>query len=329
MRPSPIPPISRLLRAFTPLLALAALLGIACSGNPISMTVQAGGTFILPLTTGNSQLLGDNVAEPAFGGSFLEDTQHGQLVVWLLSEAATWRALPTRLTIASRMPVEAPLHKSESGYGRQLILIADVPADVPSGDYLVALRLHRPGEPMEMGGTQSFYGALTVLPASITFGDSNEFQADGQAASSAVQNPTGASIQESWGGGIGLSVPDPSFSVTVRGIKVGSEPFPKAAYSAVDLTFPSSKIAIADVVPRDPTWMTVWHESISANVIRVHSVIEPQQWMATTASFRVTYDYVGGATQIAQSELTPLLTDAHDASGAAMSPTLFSAWTGW
>lgn len=314
---------ARLLRAAASVLAMLVLAAIGCSGQPIGRTVQAGGTFILPLAADNPYA--DHMYEPAYGGTEITDTQHGKLTVWLFSETATWHPLPTRITVASRMPVEAPSRGGEAFWGRQLILIADVPASLAPGDYLVALRHHPPEGGFQMAGLQEFYSGLTVLPASIPI--SGGPPAVGQPLSTDVQHPTGATILEDWGGGVGLSVPDPSFRVALKGVASGGNPVPVAAYNAIDIDYPDSQIVIGGVVARDPTWMTVWSEDNGPGSIRVHTVMPGGGNIS--AAFSVVYGYKSGTTKIDLANITPTVVDVHDVTGAELSPDDFNVSKGW
>ncbi len=284
-------------RALVALLSAVLIGGLtACSGSPIANSVQQGGTIVLPLVTGATLPLTDDVLVPAFGGSQVTDSQHGKLSIWLRnSSTGVWvGALPTRLTIAASMPVESLLARDQASWGRQLLLIADVPVNAPLGEFDVAVRRINPDDVMLGNTLQPFYKTIKILPGSISFTGTNgeATTAEGQAASSVMQTLTGTA---DWAGAAGASVPPPSFEVEVYDTPGPPESeVVTASYTVTHVTFPDTGpkgLVISEVLSRDPLWHTVWWEPDGPGQIEVHSISRPH-WSSISSAFRVVYTYV-------------------------------------
>lgn len=250
-------------------LGLGLLAGLGCSGSLMPGSAQQGSTVVLPLVTANGLvgIWGDNVYEPAYGGSDFTDTQHGRLVVWLYDPitGAALAPLLTRMVVPVDAPVESPLGRFQVGKGRQLLLIADVPKgpSAPLGTVKAALFRVPPDESgLLPASAHLFYDTLSILPETVNFLDesaSMNIDVTGMPASVDMQVPGGTN---NWGSGLHLALPRYTFEINLR--DTGSKNLQRASRVAIKLQYPKDLISIANVYPRETLLTHVIHHNDAA-----------------------------------------------------------------
>lgn len=241
---------------------LAALVG--CQARVIPLSAQAGSTVVIPFTGANEG------AEPGlgpigYGGTDYPDPQRGETVAqlgttgWELSTRATMEAAPsTRANLA----------------GRQMLLIADIPAGAPLGthDLVLVNRRDDGGGPVDTPVTPAYQGSLTILPNSIDVDT-------GSGIETVVGSPTPTEYYgtKPLGGPVGwwqaapfFAIPDPGFRLTVvRGQTDGSGR--EIASAVIEVSYPDAVISIGRVAAESPAADAVWASDDGEGTLTIHA----------------------------------------------------------
>lgn len=148
-------------RELVAFVAVAALAG--CTARPIPLAVQAGSTFVVPLSKDSEfYLLGYESEVTRAQGRF--DDQRGEIVFVLVDDESTERELVTRWVTrawpdpASPAGIANSLPEPIGVMSAQVVALVDVPAEIPSGDYTLQARVRRRTSadgstpPEDMGG---------------------------------------------------------------------------------------------------------------------------------------------------------------------------------
>lgn len=269
------------------------LLALACSGQPVSVTVQAGGTVMVPLTV-ESEMNGA-VTVASYGtahwwldGTRFEDPQRGELVLLLDDgdgDPSNDVELVTRGVFVAEAPVESAERNLQTGFGRRLLLVADVPVDAPLGTYPLRL-LHRrvvDGQTVESqplqdavsGDPVDYFGELKILPPSIPIQlpDGTTETAVGAASPDLLYFYNGDTIFFGQAGlGPEMAMPAQAFSIAVTfdTAAAGSGQYPGYLKLAVD--YPASVIDIQKVVLAEGSQGHAWFEDDGEGQLTVHGV---------------------------------------------------------
>jgi hypothetical protein len=288
----------------------------ACTGDPIPLSAQAGSTIVLPFSDADDAVL-EPIAQVAYGGTEYADPQRGSLVVQL--DQAGGFELTTRLAFLAEAPVESPMGPGglygALDFGRNLLLVVDIPTDAPLGTHSLHV-VHR----RTTGGVvvdvpvDDSPGSLAILPNAVQAG-----------AETIYGSPTPT---QAWVNGtlypidladLATVIPDPSFGVAVT-TPSGTPPEGDSryvSYAAVEVSYPSDVIDIVRVVASEPTESLVWHRDDLQGTLRIFSLVRSKKGAPTgLGPVRVVFaldDPEGDVLDLA--DVTALLQEADDQSG--------------
>lgn len=318
------------------LLGLAGCLAVACSGSSIPSSVQQGGTIVLPLVTNSnlSSLYGDNVFLPAYGSATANDEQHGEMTIWLLKDGAWVGTLDTRAVLPVAIPPEAPLGEVQSNWGRQLLLIADVPDDAPLGES--EMFLFRFDGVLHNASLQGAYSTLSILPKTtdpFTDWDGQSITVTSSGAETLMQTPTGTA---DWGGGAVIAIPGHTFgaegySFGIRVLDPAQQNPLRATSSEITVDYPDS-IQVMNVVPLYPTYVHAWFEDVppaggNPGTLTIRGVAREHP-LITSMAYRVTFT-LAGASPLDLAQLDAQVVSVNDQQGEPYDETGFDAVTTW
>lgn len=289
----------------------------ACSSGVMSGAVQPGSTTLVAIPYGGD--LG--VQQYGFGGS-LHDDPNGEMVIVLSREmlgATETVELDTLLSFAAEPPVEASWAGLTNVFGRELVIVAEVPATAPPGSWDVEI-FHR----LDGVDTSVFVheAPFTVLPDDITV----------ERPDGSIETVSGTSSQitlSQWtatGTGdatflLEHALPPPHFGVELRvpHTGYGGGPWQTAAYAAVDVSYPAGVIDVFAVYAIDPGAAHVWFEDDGVGSLRLHGVtLEHSRPGAAVKPFRVVYTLDDPQVPLDRGDLSASLVVARDATGAPL-----------
>jgi hypothetical protein len=299
-----------------------AALALACHARPVPLSVQAGATFVIPLTESETPGL-FGLAQVGFGGTEHADPQRGSLVVRLGS--ATGYALTTRLAFLGAAPVESLLGPGGSGFGRSLLLVVDVPSGAPLGvhDLVLVNERVRDGVPQSTVVTPAPL-SLAILPATVVAGGQSLVGAPTPAGFFTPAGLVPFDVQGS--STLPEAVPPPSFGVKVTTAN-GQVPAGGAgrfvAYAKVDLAYPRDTIDVVRVVAADPARQLVWWEDDRVGGLRVYVLTQAPVIPTGVGALRVVFDLDDPADTLDLSEIAVTGFEARDQTG---STTIKSQW---
>jgi hypothetical protein len=153
------------------LIALLAIVTVACQGRPIPLAAARGTSVLIPI--GGGGVVTNEGVLMGYGSPTLEDRQRGRLRLWLDSNPDV--ELPVRGVARVRADRASPAGLSQgSNYvlGDQVVAVVDVPATAPLGDWGVYARRYTfqwngatwQEQELPLGEAPSYQGSLEVLP---------------------------------------------------------------------------------------------------------------------------------------------------------------------
>lgn len=276
-----------------PLAFVGMLLAFGCSGQPVSVTVQAGGSIVVPLTIesivdGAVVVTSWGTAHARTDGTRFEDPQRGELVLKLEDGDADPEndvELVTRAVFVAEAPVESAARNLQTGLGRRLLLVADVPSDAPLGTHALTL-VHRrvvegvpvDSSPLEDGGLGDpveYFGEIKILPPSlqIPLPDGSQETAVGTPHPDRFFMPDGTGFAYGSGGlQPELAMPAAAIAITVTfdPVAAGSGQYPGFLKLALD--YPAEVIDVHEVVLAESTQGRAWFEDDGAGGLTVYGL---------------------------------------------------------
>ena len=263
---------------------------LACTGKPVQLTAQAGSTIVIPLNLGaradnalGLDHIGYGVTLPqGMAGTEYSDPQRGKLVVEL--EGSGGRTLLTRWVFLADPPAGSKLEQIRTWAGREVFLVADIPADL-SGVFSLELYWERfnpeaqPGQEneRELALGEPYFGQMTIIPSPLIIDhDDDPGTADRTFTGTSTPFLYAEGLNDWNYGSYGFqpenAIPLPSFGIEIH------EPAAPAshggswlAYAEIDVTYPEDTISIQDVVlsesHRGRVW---WVDHLQSGSLRVY-----------------------------------------------------------
>ena len=152
-------------------LVALALLVSACASNPISNSVQRGGSVLIPMgnEAGLAQLHQAGLyPKLTYGSDTNLGDERGVLEFYLDDPSVPANILETRIVAAASPHPASELARSTTTTWSQVNALIDVPTSAPLGPHTLYVRRMVGG--VQDGPTGNL-GTLQVLPASLTFSD--------------------------------------------------------------------------------------------------------------------------------------------------------------
>lgn len=233
-----------------------------CTGQPLSLSAQAGSTILIPLSVdalADLTLSLEHVgygASPGVPGGY-KDPQRGYLEVRL---EQTGDVLVTRRAFLTEHTLGSSLAELRTSVGRTLILVVDIPIDAPHGRFDLEL-WHRRWNPEAGGGAgvweenralagaTPYFGTLAILPDVLTV---NGETITGAPTPALYASGDGSEYSNAYLN-LDSAVPRPSIEIWIQDSPGSSPPAtPWVSSAKVSVSYPASEIKILDVVPVEP-----------------------------------------------------------------------------